>query len=94
MSETILHTVLASDVEDVLTIITSRSMATFLKGNNSTQKTFDLGAQHRAFAIEGQALCHALITHLPGGLFDALLGAMLAAKASILHVAHVQETTE
>lgn len=42
----------------------------------------------RRYDAEGRRIAQLLEEHLPGGLFDSLLGAMLSAKASHLHVSH------
>ena len=42
----------------------------------------------QTFQADGQALCNDLVAHLPGGLVDALFGALCAYKASLYVVAH------
>ena len=45
----------------------------------------------QVFAEEGQRLSDALRAHLPGGVYDALLGAMLHEKATVFHVPHEEK---
>jgi hypothetical protein len=50
----------------------------------------DYHLMRRRYSAEGQDLCDHLIRHLPGGLIDALFGALCAYKASVFVVSHVE----
>ena len=54
---------------------------------DSTEDPAEWSREHkRRYEQEGTALASLLNNHLPGGLFDALLGAMLSIKSSHLIV--------
>ena len=95
------HATLRADgVSDVLIIGTTIGVNEYLREhgidkNSPHQHILDL--TKFAFAGEADMLCRLLLRHLPGGLFDALLGAMLHAKASVFIVPHdeaLREDTE
>lgn len=52
-------------------------------------KTLD--EQDKAFEVEAEAIEKLLVAILPGGLYDRLLGHMLARQASHFLVSHVQD---
>ena len=47
------------------------------------------GRMHSYYECEGEQLAQALLAHLPGGLIDGLVAALLKHKASLLAVAYI-----
>lgn len=86
---TMLNTMRAKDISHILVLEVSENVDDIMARRCTGLRDWD--AQKNVFAEEGKRLCDALRQHLPGGLFDALLGAMLYEKATVFHVPHVQE---
>lgn len=90
------QTLRARGVAETLTITTTVPVDDYMERicpNLNAAAPAGLEEAKQAYAIEAHDLCQLLQHHLPGGLFDALLGAMLHAKATIFYVPHTQENT-
>ena len=83
---TMLNTVRAKGVDSILVLEVSEDVDMVLEKHGVHVRDYERTKQ--VFAAEGKRLSDALRAHLPGGVYDALLGAMLHEKATVFHVPH------
>lgn len=94
MSGPTIHTLRAQGCDETVVIVADQDVTPWMQERlgGDRYSAGNLEATKQLYGAEAQKLCDALRVHLPGGLFDALLGAMLHEKATIFTVSHEKAT--